>query len=48
MLGNGLGMVDHAAVTDQLILFLFAKSLTIPTADDNSPNCFNMRHSLGG
>ena len=45
LLGNGLGMIDHATVADQLVLLLFAKSLAIATADDNSPNCFNMRHS---
>jgi hypothetical protein len=31
-----------------LVLLLFAKSLAIATADDNSPNCFNMPHSPSG
>ncbi len=41
-------MIDHPTVAEQLILLWFAKSLAIATADNNSPNCFNMRHSLGG
>jgi hypothetical protein len=41
-------MIDHATIADQLVLLLFAKSLAIATADDNSPNCFNMPHSPSG
>ena len=48
LLGNRLGIVDHTTVTNQLILLRFAESLTASTANNNSPNCFKMRHSLGG
>ena len=48
LLGNRLGMVDHTTVPDQLILLWFAESQATATTDNNSPNRFNMRHSLGG